>query len=144
MIVRPRIPDDQIVARALAAHNANSRTRRRAPWWLSWLVLIAFGLALQWCSYAGADEPIHLRQGAVCKTGGGSVLDLRPGYYVTEEDWWSVDAQLRAAIDDGTRLRAENESLRGSVRHQAVWVGAALVVGALAGAGVVLYYEEVR
>lgn len=63
--------------------------------------------------------------------------ELPPGRFVDEGTWGRLDAELRRSNDSETRLKAENESLRKSVRGWTPgWrtIAATLVVGLAGGA----------
>lgn len=82
------------------------------------------------------NPPLHLTTPSHVITQGGSELDLPPGYFLDDEQWSALDTELRRLQDEETRLGAENQSLRASAHSGAPWwaIGAAVVVGAVAGA----------
>ena len=76
----------------------------------------------------------HLKSPSEVVTQKGSKLALPPGYFLDEKTWQDRDAELKAAQEARTRLKAENESLRKSA-DDIPWatVGCALVFGAFVG-----------
>lgn len=107
------------------------------------IILAAFVLL---CRSARADEPIRLRSAASCHTTAGSEVTLPPGVFLPEPAWLALDAEVRRLQESGTRLEAENASLRASLDKSGwgftlAWVGAALLVGALGGGAVVAAYR---
>lgn len=93
--------------------------------------LIAAALAVAIPRTAGA-EPLHFVNGGTVTTPRGTVLELPPGYYLADDAFAALDAELRRAQDAETRLRAENESFRKSARDGGGWAPWALAAGAFA------------
>lgn len=84
---------------------------------------------------ADVQPPWHFRAGPRITSARGTVLDLPPGYYLSEPAFDKLDAELRRAQDAETRLGAENKSLRASARSAGFGFRtvAVIVAGAFAG-----------
>lgn len=80
--------------------------------------------------------PLHFTAGARCVTPGGADLTLRPGRWLPDETWSTLDLEVRRLQDAETRLRAENDSFRASAKSRAPWVLAGLAFAAGIAAGV--------
>lgn len=78
-----------------------------------------------WC------RPLHFKASPTITSAGGRVLTAPPGYYVIDETFAKLDAELRRAQDAETRLAAQNRSLRASAsaRPPVLALATALVVG---------------
>jgi len=92
-----------------------------------------------------ADTPRRLGSAARCTTEAGSEVLLPPGVHLPEPVWLALDAEMRRLQDAETRLTAENASLKASLDKGGLlttlkWLGAALLVGAAAGATAGYYF----
>ena len=100
---------------------------------ISALLVVAFVLG----PCTARCEPIRLETPSTVVTDGGSELRLPPGVFLPEEDYERLDVELRRLQDAETRLGAENESLRESVKGAGwVWWVGAFTAGAAFGAWV--------
>lgn len=83
-------------------------------------------------------SPTRLRSAATVETDGGTRLRLSPGFVLVPPDKWeAMDLQVQGLENDRTRLTAENESLKTSLRQSRppwLWIGTALAAGFAAGA----------
>lgn len=82
-----------------------------------------------------AAAPVHNGVPITCRTDAGKERRLPVGYHFSETERDALDKVLKERGDESTRLRAENESLRDSARHDGPgWATVvALVVGFAAG-----------
>lgn len=77
-------------------------------------VAAAVAASLLSVAAAAADPapPVHLQSASTVKTDGGSELRLPPSYCLDEPAWDHLDLKVRGLQEEGTRLRAENASLK--------------------------------
>lgn len=73
---------------------------------------------------AAAADPVavHVHSPSHLLSDQGADLRLPPGYFVDEDAWGRIDAEMRRLQDAETRLTAENVSLRRSASAWA-WPG---------------------
>lgn len=84
---------------------------------------------------AAADEtPIHLTVPTTVSDGEGHTRSLPPGFFLTVSQWERLDSETRRLQEQEIRLRAENESLRGSGEAPGWWwVVSGIAAGAALG-----------
>lgn len=69
---------------------------------------------------AGADDAsdgdiesaIRIKSSSTLTTDGGSTLRLPPGYFLPDDRWSMLDAEVRRLQEQSIRLQAENASLK--------------------------------
>ena len=67
------------------------------------------------------DTPTEIGSGAACVSRSGTEFELPPGAVCVPPAWWTAaDAEHKRRGDAETRLKAENESLRQSLRKRPV------------------------
>ena len=94
------------------------------------VVLLVLSLAPR---VAGADTSLRFKTPAVCKTEGGSIVNIDPGRYLPEPVWMDLDTDYKVMETRLTRLEAENKSLRQSDKGVSWgWSVAGLAAGTLA------------
>lgn len=109
--------------------------------------VVAFALVVLTPSNAFADENpcpdpgCRLKSPSTLTTERGSVLQLPPGYFLDEPTWLRRDAELKAAQDRVTLLKAENESFR---KDAAKFSWAPVIGSAISLVGGVLLYHYIR
>ena len=84
-----------------------------------------------------AAEPVHLhmRTPSTVTTEGGNTRQLPPGYFLDEDSYTKLDAEMRRLQEQETRLGAENRSLRGTLSS---WQPGWIVVTVAIASGVAL------
>lgn len=78
----------------------------------------------------------HFKSAPTCTTARGTVLSLPIGYYVADNSFARLDAELRRAQDVETRLTAENTSLRKSAADGPSWTTPVVVAVSAFAAGI--------
>jgi hypothetical protein len=100
-------------------HRATSSDarRRRA------CALVAALIVLHVTRPAGG-EPIKVKSPSTLRTDKGSEVRLPPGVFLSQPEYDELDVEVRRLQDAETRLRAENISLRNSLRDTpSPWIG---------------------
>lgn len=87
------------------------------------------------------DPGCHLKSPSTLTTERGSVLKLPPGYFLDEPTFAQRDAELKAAQDRVTRLKAENDSFR---KDAAKFSWAPVIGSAISVIGGALLYALVK
>lgn len=109
--------------------------------------ILAFALVALTPSNAFADENpcpdpgCRIKSPSTLTTGKGTVLTLPPGYFLDELTWTKRDAELKAAQNQVTRLKAENESFR---KDAAKFSWAPVVGSAITLVGTVVLYSLLK
>lgn len=88
------------------------------------------------CSTAYADPAKHLQSSSRVVTSGGSILELPPGYFVTEAAWAALDVEMKRLQTVETKLTAENAAIRATLSTwQPPWyiVASSFVIGMAGG-----------
>lgn len=110
-------------------------------------IVLAAALVLLTPSNAFADENpcpdpgCHIKSPSTLTTEKGSILKLPPGYFLDEQTFVRRHDDLRAAQNQVTRLKAENESFR---KDAAKFSWAPVVGSALSLVGGVILYSLVK
>lgn len=83
---------------------------------------------------AEPEPPTRLTVPTTVSDGAGNSRGLPPGYFLTDDTWAALDAELRRLQERETRLGAENESLRASTAPPRWWwVAVGVATGLAAG-----------
>lgn len=97
-------------------------------------------IALMLVATSATAEPLRLRTASTVKTDGGSELRLPAGYFLEDELWEKLDAEVRRLQAVETSLKTENSELRQAIENSTaaplVMAVSALALGLIVGAAV--------